>query len=59
MDRIIPMVTILLVAVTGEVLNPRLPSKITMLTDISHIVHGEQVVMDLNTVTEVLEDVKE
>tara|TARA_B100000427_G_scaffold56005_1_gene43669 strand:+ start:235 stop:396 length:162 start_codon:yes stop_codon:yes gene_type:complete len=53
------MVTILLVAVTGEVLNPRLTSKITMLTDISHIVHGEQVVMDLNMVTEVLEDVKE
>ena len=59
MDRITHTLVILLVAVTGEVLNPRLTSKITMLTDISHIVHGEQVVMDLNTVTEVLEDVKE
>ena len=59
MDRIIPMATILLVVAIGEVLNPHLTSKITMPTDISHIVHGEQVEMDLNTVTEVLEDVKE
>ena len=59
MDRIIPMVTILLVLATGEVLNPRLTSKITMLTDISPIVHGEQVEMERSMVVEVLEDVKE
>ena len=59
MDRIIPMATILLVVAIGEVLNPRLTSKITMLTDISPIVHGGQVEMERSMVVEVLEDVKE
>ena len=59
MDRIIPMATILLVVAIGEVLNPRLTSKITMLTDISPIVHGEQVVMERTMAIEVPELVKE
>ena len=59
MDRITHTLVILLVVVTGEVLNPHLTSNITMLTDISPIVHGEQVVMERSMVVEVLEDVKE
>ena len=59
MDRITHTLVILLVVVTGEVLNPHLTSNITMLTDISPIVHGEQVEMERSMVVEVLEDVKE
>ena len=59
MDRIIPMATILLVVAIGEVLNPHLTSKTTMLTDTSPIVHGEQVEMERSMATEVPEVVKE
>ena len=54
-DHGLNMVIIVLVCLTGEVLNPRLTSKLTMLTDISHMQHGEQVVMDQDLVTEVPE----
>ena len=59
MDRITHTLVILLVVVTGEVLNPHLTSNITMLTDISPIVHGEQVVMERTMAIEVPELVKE
>ena len=59
MDRIIPMVTILLVLAIGEVLNPRLTSKITTHIDTSPIVHGVLEEMVLDTATEVPEVVKE
>ena len=59
MDRIIPMATILLVVAIGEVLNPHLTSKTTMLTDTSPIVHGVLEEMVLDTATEVPEVVKE
>ena len=58
-DRIIPMGVILLVVATGEVLNPHLTTNKTMLTDISPIVRGEQVVMERIMATEVPEVVKE
>ena len=54
-DHGLNMVIIVLVCLTGEVLNPRLTSNLTMLTDISHMQHGEQVVMDQDLVTEVPE----
>ncbi len=59
MDRIIPMATILLVVAIGEVLNPHLTTNITMLTDISPTVRGEQVVMERIMAIEVPELVKE
>ena len=55
MDHGLNMVIIVLVCLTGEVLNPRLTSNLTMLTDISLMQHGEQVVMDQDLVTEVPE----
>ena len=58
-DRINPMATILLQEAIGEVLNPHLTSNITMLTEISPIVHGEQVVMERTMAIEVPELVKE
>ena len=54
-DHGLNKVIIVLVCLTGEVLNPRLTSNLTMLTDISHMQHGEQVVMDQDLVTEVPE----
>ena len=54
-DHGLNMVIIVLVCLTGEVLNPRLTSNLTMLTDISLMQHGEQVVMDQDLVTEVPE----
>ena len=59
MDRIIPMGVILLVVVTGEVLNPHLTTNKTMLTDTSPTVRGEQVVMERIMAIEVPELVKE
>ncbi len=59
MDRIIPMGVILLVVAIGEVLNPHLTTNITMLTDISPTVRGEQVVMERIMAIEVPELVKE
>ena len=59
MDRITHTLVILLVVVSGEVLNPHLTTNKTMLTDISPIVHGEQVVMERIMATEVPEVVKE
>ena len=53
------MVTTLLVLAIGEVLNHQVTNRITMLTDISLIVHGEQVVMERSTVIEVHEVVKD
>ena len=54
-DHGLNMVTILLVLLIGEVVNPRLTSNLTMLTDISHMLHGEQVVMVHDLATEVPE----
>ena len=53
------MVTTLLVLAIGEALNHQVTNRITMLTDISLIVHGEQVVMERSTVIEVHEVVKD
>ena len=53
------MVTTLLVLAIGEVLNHQVTNRITMLTDISLIVHGEQVVMERSMVIEVHEVVKD
>ena len=39
--------------------NHLVTNKITMHTDINHMLHGVLVVMDRSSVTEVLEDVKE
>jgi len=55
MDHGLNMVIIVLVCLTGEVLNPRLTSSLTMLTGTSHMLHGEQVVTDLDSVIEVPE----
>ena len=59
MDRIIPMGVILLVVVTGEVLNPHLTTKVTTPTDTNHIVLGVQEEMVPSMATEVPEVVKE
>tara|TARA_B100001939_G_scaffold307960_1_gene288308 strand:+ start:412 stop:651 length:240 start_codon:yes stop_codon:yes gene_type:complete len=57
-DHTIVTVTIHLVDHTGVVDNHHLMVNQTILIDTSHIVPGAQVVTDLSTVTEVLEDVK-
>ena len=53
------MVTTLLDNLTGVVVNHQVTNRITMLTDISLIVHGVLVVMEQSTVTEVHEVVKD
>ena len=58
MDHTTVMVTTQVVDHTGVDHNQGHTTKITMHTDTKHTVHGVQVVMDLSTVTEVLEDVK-
>ena len=57
-DHTTVMVTTQVVDHTGVDHNLHHTTKITMHTDTKHTVHGVQVVMDLSTVTEVLEDVK-
>jgi len=57
-DHTIVTVTTHLVDHTGVVDNHRHTVKITTHTDTRIMLHGVQVVMDLSTVTEVLEDVK-
>ena len=52
------MVTIVLVLLIGVAVNLHLTNNQTMLIDISHMLHGELVVMALDKTTEVLEDVK-
>ena len=49
------MVTIVVVLVTGEVVNPRLTSKLTMLTDINPTQRGVQV----ETVPDLVQEVPE
>ena len=49
------MVTIVVVLVTGEVVNPRLPSKLTMLSDINPTQRGVQV----ETVPDLVQEVPE
>jgi hypothetical protein len=49
------MVTIVVVLVTGEVVNPRLTSKLTMLTDINLTQRGVQV----ETVPDLVQEVPE
>ena len=53
------MVTIVVVLVTGEVVNPRLTSNLTMLTDINLTQRGVQVETVPDLVQEVPEVVKE
>ena len=55
---IIPMVVTLQELVTLVGHNPHHTTKETMPIDISHMLHGELVVMALENQTEVLEDVK-
>jgi hypothetical protein len=58
-DPITVMVTILEEHLIWEVLNLHHTTKETILTDMKHMLLGVLVVMDLNTVIEVLEVVKE
>ena len=49
------MVTIVLVLLIGVAVNLHLTNNQTMLIDISHMLHGEQVVMEQDLATEVPE----